>query len=70
MTNPNLAKEYDGMKKIVYAFCCGAGGSLIGYWAKSLDTVIGCLLFTLGIILVVGSCIALSKETKNDKEEK
>lgn len=58
------------MKKIVYAFCCGAGGSLIGYWAKSLDTVIGCLLFTLGIILLVGSIIALSKETKNDKNEK
>ena len=58
------------MKKIVCAFCCGAGGALIGYWAKSLDTVIGCLFFTLGIILLVGSIITLSKETKNDKKEK
>ena len=58
------------MKKVFYAFCCGAGGALIGYWAKSLDTVIGCLLFTLGIILIVGSLTSLSKETKNNKEEK
>lgn len=58
------------MKKVFYVFCCGAGGALIGYWAKSLDTVIGCLLFTLGVILIVGSIILLSKETKNGKEEK
>ncbi len=55
------------MKKVFHAFCCGAGGALIGFWAKSLDTVIGCSLFTLGVILLVASLILLSKETKEDK---
>ena len=58
------------MKKIFLAFCCGAGGAMIGFWARALDTTIGCLLFTLGIILVTSSIAALSKEEKNDKSPK
>ena len=57
------------MKTIFRGFCCGAGGSLIGFWAKSLDSVIGCLFFTLGVILLVGSLISICKERKADKEE-
>lgn len=46
------------MKKYFRMFCAAWGGCLIGFWAKSLDTTIGCLFFILGIILLVGSCIA------------
>lgn len=56
------------MKKIFQAFCCGVGGALIGFWAKSIDTVIGCLFFTLGVILLVGSILSICKE--GNKEEK
>jgi len=43
---------------------------MIGYWAKLLNTAIGCLFFTLGVILVVGSLISIAKEAKKDKEDK
>lgn len=58
------------MKKFFRVFCCTAGGSLIGFYAKLLDTTIGCLFFTLGVLLVAGSLISISKEAKKDKEEK
>ena len=58
------------MKKIFLAFCCGAGGSMIGFWASELDTTIGCILFTFGVILLTGSIAAISKEEKNDKSPK
>ena len=58
------------MKKFFRVFCCTAGGSLIGFYAKLLDSTIGCLFFTLGILLVVGSLISFGKEAKKDKEEK
>ena len=57
------------MKKFFRVFCCTAGGSLIGFYAKLLDTTIGCLFFTLGVFLVVGSLIAISKEEKKGKED-
>ena len=57
------------MKKVFQAFFCGVGGSLIGFWAKSLDTIIGCLLFTLGIILLVGSSISIGRDVERDKEK-
>ena len=43
---------------------------MIGFWARSLDTTMGCLLFTLGIILLVGSLFSESGNKKKDKEEK
>lgn len=58
------------MKKVFQVICCGVGGSLIGFWARSLDTIIGCLFFSLGIILLVGSCISIGRDAKKDKEEK
>ena len=58
------------MKKYFRNFGAAFGGCLIGFWARSLDTTIGCLLFTLGIILLVGSCIADARNKKKEKEEK
>lgn len=59
------------MKKYSQVFCCTLGGSLIGFWAKSLDTVAGCLFFTLGVILISGSFIWIGKRsaTENEKNE-
>ena len=58
------------MKKYFRTFCAAWGGCLIGFWARSLDTTIGCLFFTLGIILLVGSWSSAARNAKKDKEDK
>lgn len=58
------------MKRAFRFFCCGIGGSMIGYWAKWLDTAIGSLFFTLGVVLVALSLISIGKEAIKEKEEK
>lgn len=58
------------MKKRLPVICAGVGGAMIGHWAWNLETIWGCLFFTLGIILIIGSCIADHRNKKKDKEEK
>lgn len=58
------------MKKRLPVFCAAWGGCLIGFWAKSLGTAIGYLFFALGIILLVGSWSAETRNKKKDKEDK
>ena len=58
------------MKKYFRNFCAAFGGCLIGFWVMSLNTTIGYLLFTLGIILLVGSLISETRNKKKDKDEK
>ena len=58
------------MKKYFRKFCAAWGGCLVGFWVWSLDTTIGCLFFTLGIILLVGSWISSARNKKKDKGEK
>ena len=58
------------MKKYFRNFCAALGGCLIGFWARSLDTAIGCLFFTLGILLLVGSLISESKSKKKRKKKR
>ena len=60
----------DYMKKVVQAFYCGAGRSLIVFGAKAQNTVIGCLLFTIGVIVLVGAMVSICKEAQKDKKEK
>ena len=55
------------MKKRLPVICAGIGGAMAGHWAWYLDTIIGCLFFALGIILVAGSWIS---DTRNKKKEK
>ena len=38
------------------------GSVLIGFFANQLDTIWGCVCFTLGIILLVGSTMLMSKQ--------
>ncbi|MBQ6825375.1 MAG: hypothetical protein IJP34_01775 [Clostridia bacterium] len=55
------------MKKIIHIICCAAGSGMIGFFANQLNTVIGCVFFTLGVILLVGSIILVSKQDKENK---
>ena len=58
------------MKKRLPVICAAIGGTMIGNWARYLDTTIGCLFFTLGIILIVGSWVSETRNKKKDKEAK
>ena len=39
-----------------------SGGVLIGFFANQLDTILGCVCFILGIILLVGSSMSMLKQ--------
>ena len=38
------------------------GSVLIGFFANQLDTILGCVCFILGIILLVGSSMSMLKQ--------
>ena len=50
------------MKKVFHIICCAAGSGMIGFFANQLNTVVGCVFFTLGVVLLVGSIILVSKQ--------
>lgn len=52
------------MKKAYYILCCIAGSGMIGYFAGQLHSIAGTFFFTLGVALLVGSIIFLSKGKK------
>ena len=54
------------MNKLFQVFCCAGGGMLIGFFANKLDTVYGCVFFTLGVALLTGSIILISKKDKDE----
>ena len=43
------------MKKMMITM--GIGSGMIGYFANRLDTIVGCVCFTLGIVLLVSSIV-------------
>jgi len=53
------------MKSIIWFVCCALGSVLIGCFANQLETIAGCLPFTLGIIMVVFSVVQMCKR-END----
>ena len=55
------------MKKAFQVICCAVGSGMIGFFANQLNTVVGCVFFTLGIALLVGSIILVSEKDKEDK---
>ena len=57
----------DFMKKVLQVICCAAGAGMIGFFANQLNTVIGCVFFTLGIVWLVSSIILISKQDKDNK---
>ena len=50
------------MKKVFQVICCAAGAGMIGFFANQLNTVIGCVFFTLGVALLVASIVIISKK--------
>lgn len=55
------------MRKFFHVICCAVGGGMIGFFANQLNTVVGSVCFTLGVALLVGSIILVSKQDKEDK---
>ena len=55
------------MKKIIQIICCAVGSGMIGFFANQLNTGVGCLCFTIGIVLLVNSIILISKQDKENK---
>ena len=40
------------MKKVFQVICCAAGAGMIGFFANQLNTVVGCVFFTLGVLAI------------------
>ena len=61
--NSNLAKECSCMKKkkLLFAILCALGSGTVGFFANQLTEVYGCILFGIGVGLMVYSMINLSK---------
>ena len=55
------------MKKAFHVTCCATGAGMIGFFANRLNTVEGCVFFTLGVALLVGSIILVSKQDKENR---
>ena len=49
------------MKKLAQVLCCAVGAGMIGFFANQLNTAVGCICFTLGILLLVGSIVIATK---------
>ena len=54
------------MKKVLQVICCALGSGMIGFFANQLNTVIGSVCFSLGVVLLVASIVIISKK---DNEE-
>ena len=52
------------MKKAFQVICCAAGAGMIGFFANQLNTVLGGVCFSLGVILLVASIVIISKNDK------
>ena len=50
------------IKKIIYSIGCGIGGVLIGFFANKLDTILGCIMFSLGVCILTFSSYKVSKK--------
>lgn len=52
------------MKKIIQTACCALGSGMIGYFANQLDSSMGIVFFIIGVIMLVGSIVSISKQDK------
>ncbi|MBQ4649988.1 MAG: hypothetical protein IJB73_04730 [Firmicutes bacterium] len=55
------------MKKVFQVICCAAGAGMIGFFADQLNTVTGCVFFTIGVVLLVSSIILVSKQDEDNE---
>ena len=56
----------DFMKKVLQVICCAVGSGMIGFFANHLDTVVGSVCFTLGIVMLVASTSIMCKKDNKD----
>lgn len=54
------------MKKVLQVLCCAVGSGMIGFFANRLNTVVGCVCFILGVVMLVASIIVISKKDNTD----
>ena len=54
------------MKKVLQVICCAVGSGMIGFFANHLDTVVGSVCFTLGIVMLVASTSIMCKKDNKD----
>ena len=54
------------MKNVLQVICCAVGSGMIGFFANQLNTVVGCVFFTLGVAMLVASIIIISKNNNTD----
>ena len=48
-------------QRLLFAILCALGGGIIGFFANQLNEWFGCVVFGLGVALMVYSIINLSK---------
>ena len=54
------------MKKAFQVICSALGGGMIGFFANQLNTVIGSVCFTIGVVLLVVSITIIGKNGHKD----
>ena len=54
------------MKKALQIVCCALGSGLIGFFANQLNTVVGSVLFTIGVAMLVASIVIMSRQDKEN----
>ena len=54
------------IKKICRVGGCALGGGMIGFFANQLDTVWVIVLFALGVAMLVGSIVEITKQDKGE----
>ena len=57
------------MKKNKRAAVCTVGAILMGFFAGQLNTVIGSMMFVLGIALVGGALMLYPRKKKDEEEQ-
>jgi len=55
------------MKNYLQILCCASGAGMIGFFANRLNTVTGCVFFTLGVALLVSAIVLVSKQDRGNK---
>ncbi len=54
------------MKRVLQVICCAVGSGMIGFFANQLNTIVGSVCFTLGVVLLVASIVIISKKDNKD----
>ena len=62
LAKPGFAEGGIRMKKVLQVMCCAAGSGMIGFFANQLNTAVGSICFSVGVVLLVASIIIICKQ--------